>query len=176
MDTINGYREKRNLRALGAQNDWDNQYVQFLNKIVLYASWILTTSITWFIALYDKVNVSELKNLFIIIAWFSLTTIISWLFRILVSSKQKFIEANIHIIAGEIYSNETALLNKGNISNWDQVQWKTQENLEKFKGLKLDRDKKHKLYWIIGEILFYISIIFFCLTCYVLLILILNIG
>ncbi len=162
-----------NKRAIDAQKDWDSVYNSFIMKIVLFSSWILTTSITWYIALYEKVNIQDLKNIFIFIVIFSLIVIVSWFFRLYISSVQKFIEAWIHISTWEL-----SKLNY-NIDNfWEETYLVKQSLLrkEKFEKILEDKNKKHKFKWIIWDILFYTTTISFCLTCVSILVLFFNIG
>lgn len=165
-----------NKRAYEAQKDWDSLNTNFLMKLVLFSSWILTTSITWYIALYDKVNIQELKIIFICIVWFSLVSILSWLFRVYSSSVQKSIEASIHNVWWKLSEFSYTLSKKDHISNWsDEIKQSTKEWIEFYKEGKKSLEIKHNNQWIIWKILFYISIIFFCLTCFSILVLLICI-
>lgn len=167
---------EENKRAYDAQKDGDRVYTEFLNKLVLYSSWILTTSITWFIALYDKVNIQELRIIFICIVWFSLVTILSWLFRIHSSAIQKTIEASMHNVWWKLSQFKDRLEKKELISNWsDEIEEKTKEGIKFYEVGHAMLKWKHKNQWILGGILVYICIVFFCLTCISVLFLLINI-
>ncbi len=165
-----------NKRAYDAQKDWDKLNTTFLMKLVLFSSWILTTSITWYIALYDKVNIQELKIIFTFIVWFSLITILSWLFRIYSSSIQKVIEASIHNVWWKLLNLKDILSKKDFILDWNS--WKEEETKKAIKDYEKWENElrnKHINQWIIWNILFYISVISFCLSCVSILILLINI-
>jgi len=84
-------------RTIKTQSEWDDLLTQFNNKIVLYSSWILATSVTWFIALYEKSDITKsLQTQFWAIIIFSLIAIFFGLVSLYFSSYCLFCESKIH--------------------------------------------------------------------------------
>lgn len=83
------------LQEVAYKKESEILYLDLISKLILYSSGIITTSITGFIALSNKWNISDLKYCFILIVLFWFITILSGLLTVLFCSKQKDIQSNI---------------------------------------------------------------------------------
>lgn len=109
------------------KKDSEKLYLDFISKLVLYSSGIVTTSITWFITLSDKSNISELKNYFTFIIIFGFITIVSGLFIVLYNSKQKDIQSDIFRNSQKDFLpwfNRIKVIDKGIIFDKKYAKWK----------------------------------------------------
>lgn len=82
-DLINRLEEKENLY----KEKSENLYFDFINKIIIYSYWIITTSITIFITLNEKWNINELKLFFTLIIFYSFISVLFWMLIKFIYSK-----------------------------------------------------------------------------------------